>query len=63
MKCNKCDNEAEFCIPENLCEEHWALWWTGNDPDDPLADLTPEEAKEYYEEVIEDFKNAKIPNG
>lgn len=57
-KCNKCDKEAIFDSPKNLCEEHWAKWWTGNDPDDPL-DLTQEEADDYYKEVIEEFKNVK----
>ena len=28
MKCVKCDKEATYDSPENLCDEHWFEWWT-----------------------------------
>lgn len=48
MKCTKCDKEATYDVPELLCDEHWAEWWTvGEDG---------QENPEYKEEVLEQIK-------
>jgi hypothetical protein len=35
MKCDKCDKEATYDSPNNLCDEHWAEWWAEGIVDDP----------------------------
>lgn len=44
LKCNKCDQEATYDSPENLCDDHWVEWWFEED------NLTPEELKKEQEE-------------
>lgn len=34
--CEKCNKEAEFIAPKNLCREHWARWWACEDSTLPL---------------------------
>ena len=47
MKCSKCDKEATFDSPDNLCDEHWAEWW--------VAGVEPEaERIKYKAEILEE---------
>ena len=50
MKCIKCDKQADYISPDNLCEEHWLRWWTENQEDDEIQ-LAPEEVEAYYLEA------------
>jgi len=50
MKCNKCDKEVEYDLPEPLCGEHWAEWWVADIPGEEA--YTPEERTEAYAECM-----------
>jgi len=64
MKCTKCDLEAEYDVPELLCEEHWARWFAGVDDPDFENTMTPDERIEYKDEILNDlaFFKAFDPN-
>lgn len=50
-KCIKCDKLATFDSPEDLCDLHWAIWWSDGLTDDP------EEKKKLQKETLETLKN------
>jgi hypothetical protein len=49
IKCCKCELEATYDIPDNLCDYHWAEWWVSG------ADLTEEQRKQYLAETLEEI--------
>jgi len=53
MKCCRCEAEATYDAPEPFCDEHWARWWAGMDPEDTdPGDMTMEEKEEMYQACL-----------
>lgn len=48
--CKKCDSEATYSTPEDLCTEHWAEWWV-----DGLEPKTPEQREQLTQETMKDL--------
>lgn len=38
MICCRCKAGATFTSPKDFCDEHWARWWGGFDPELPYED-------------------------
>lgn len=36
--CCRCEAAATFDSPASFCDEHWARWWGGFDPEFPFED-------------------------
>lgn len=52
IKCVKCEQEATFSSPDNLCDEHWAEWWVNG--------IEPESEQEIHKkQVLETIKENK----
>lgn len=56
MKCTKCNNEATYDTPEDLCDGCWFDWWA----EGWKNDITQEEYDRLKQEHIDSFKD--IPN-
>ena len=53
MKCLKCNQESEYDSPEEYCEFHWLLWWSGLD-DISDKELSNEEKLKMFYDAIKD---------
>lgn len=54
-KCSRCYLPATFDSPRLYCDEHWARWWGGFDPED----RDRPELQVMYEEALETAKQIK----
>jgi hypothetical protein len=50
-----CGREAEYEIPEDLCEDHWIDWWV-----EGMRPRTPEERAQLVEEVREEIRRDPV---
>jgi hypothetical protein len=53
MKCNKCDKEATYTSPENLCDDHWAEWFASGE-DGKVNQAYQDEVRQHIRDIYGD---------
>lgn len=59
VKCVKCDREAEYESPDDLCELHWQEWWNEGTDSHLLRFIVLSEKLSYLPSTLTLFENYK----